>query len=131
MTKVALDPRMWVAACVCGPKYASTGMLLHKQLGFHRHKKVKFSTIMLRFGMNPTSFGSHYKPHFFHSKKPYMVYFQRQRNPTRKIHDSLENSKSKGSFSQNTLKSILFYWTFSGPNPLSLMLLITFLLVCE
>ena len=65
MTKVALDPRMWVAACICGPKHVSTGMLLHKQLGFHRHKKVKFSTIMLRFGMNPTSFGSHYKPHFF------------------------------------------------------------------
>ena len=46
----------------------------------------------------------------------------------RKTKDSLENSESKGSFSQNILKLIE---TLFGPNPLNLMLLITFLLVCE
>ena len=81
--------------------------------------------------MNLTSFGSHSKPHFFHYKKRYMVYFRGQRNPMGKIQDLLENSESKESFLQNTLKSILFDWTFFGPNPFSLTLLITFLLVCE
>ena len=58
--------------------------------------------------MNPTSYGSRSKPHFFHYKKSYMVYFQTYKNPMGKIQDSLENSESKGSFLQNTLKSILF-----------------------
>ena len=38
---------MWAAACVRGPKHAYVGTLLHKQLGFQRHKKGKFSTIMV------------------------------------------------------------------------------------
>ena len=46
MTKVALGPRMWVAACVRGPKHAYTDTLLHTQLWFQRHRKCKFSAIM-------------------------------------------------------------------------------------
>ena len=59
--------------------------------------------------MTPTPSGSYSKPHFFHYIKPYMVYFQNtQKSHGKKIQDSLENSESKRSFSQNTLKSILF-----------------------
>ena len=58
--------------------------------------------------MNLTSSESHPKPLFFHYKKPYMVHFQNTQKSHRKNLNSLENSESKGSFSQNTLKSILF-----------------------
>ena len=58
--------------------------------------------------MNLTSSKRRSIPHFFHYKKSYMVYFQTYKNPMGKIQDSLENSESKGSFLQNTLKSILF-----------------------
>ena len=48
MTKVALGPRMWAAACVHGPKHVYVGTLLHTQLKFQLHKKDKFSTIMAK-----------------------------------------------------------------------------------
>ena len=38
--------------------------------------KDKFSTLNLRFGTNPTSFGSPSKTQFFNFIKPYMVPFQ-------------------------------------------------------
>ena len=60
--------------------------------------------------MNPTSSRSRSKLYFFHYIKPYMIHFQNTQESHGKIQDSLENSKSKGSFSQNTLKSILFDW---------------------
>ena len=37
---------MWATTCVRGPKHAYTGTLLHTQLGFQKHKKCKFSTII-------------------------------------------------------------------------------------
>ena len=46
MTKEALSPHTWAVACVRRPKHAYAGTLLCKQLGFQRHKKDKFSTIM-------------------------------------------------------------------------------------
>ena len=46
MTKVALGPRTWAAVCVHGPKYAYADTLLRMQLGFQKHEKGKFSTIM-------------------------------------------------------------------------------------
>ena len=54
--------------------------------------------------MNPILSRSRSKPHFFQYVKPYMVYFRTHRNPMSEIQDSQENSESKGSFSQNTLK---------------------------
>ena len=58
--------------------------------------------------MNPTLSGDCSKPLFSHYKKPYMVYFQKHKNPTRKTLKFTKNSESKKSFSQNTLKSIFF-----------------------
>ena len=48
MTKVALDPRTWVAACVRGPKHAYAGTFLRMQLGFQEHEKDKFSAIVVK-----------------------------------------------------------------------------------
>ena len=47
MTKVALGLRMWVAACVRGPKHEYAGTFLCTQLGFQKYKKDKFSIIMV------------------------------------------------------------------------------------
>ena len=61
--------------------------------------------------MNPTSFGSHSKPQFFQLLKDLHVIFSKHIEILlEKTQDSLENSKSKGSFSQKTLKSFLFDW---------------------
>ena len=46
MTKKALGLCTWAAACVRGPKHAYAGTLLLMQLGFQKHEKDKFSTIM-------------------------------------------------------------------------------------
>ena len=55
----------------------------------------KFSVLMLRFGTNPTSFGSYSKPSFSHYIKPYMVPFQ----DTQKIlRENLISSESKREF---------------------------------
>ena len=43
------------------------------------------------------------------------TFLKHTENPMGKIQDSLENSESKGSFSQNTLKSILFDWDLFWP----------------
>ena len=51
-------------------EYGYTGS--RTQLGFQKLWKVSFSALKLRFGMNPTSFGSRSKPLFFN----YMVYFK-------------------------------------------------------
>ena len=83
MTKVALGLCTLVKAYVHEVNRAYTGMFLRTQLGFQKHMKDKFSTIMGRFGMNPTSSVSHSKPHFFNYKKPYMVDFQN----TQKSHE--------------------------------------------
>ena len=46
MTKVALGPRTWAAACIHGPKHVYASIIICTQLGFQRHKKDKFSTIL-------------------------------------------------------------------------------------
>ena len=56
--------------------------------------------------MNLTSFESRSKP-YFPLYKTLRGTFSKHTNPMGKIQDSLENSESKESFSQNTLKSIL------------------------
>ena len=48
MTKEALFPCTWVVAYVCGPKHAYVGTFLGTKLGFQRHKKGKFSTIIAK-----------------------------------------------------------------------------------
>ena len=48
MTKVALGPRMWAAACVHGPKHVYVGTLLRMQLGFQKYEKSKFNAIMAK-----------------------------------------------------------------------------------
>ena len=59
--------------------------------------------------MNPTSSMDRSKPLFSHYKKPYMVYFQNTQKSYGKTLSFTRYSESKGSFSQNTLKSI-FFW---------------------
>ena len=46
MTKEALSPYTWVAACICKPKHVYASTFLHTQLGFQKHGKDKFFTIM-------------------------------------------------------------------------------------
>ena len=46
-------------ACVCRHELAHTS-----QVGFQKHKKGKFSALILRFGTNPILFESHFKPQF-------------------------------------------------------------------
>jgi len=60
--------------------------------------------------MNPTSSESCSKPYFFSLYKALQGTFSKHTEIPlkKKIQDSLKNSESKGSFSQNTLKSILF-----------------------
>ena len=58
--------------------YASTN--LRMQLGFQKPMKDKFFALILRFGMNFTSFGSRSKPLFSHYIKPYMASFQNIEN---------------------------------------------------
>ena len=70
-------------------------------------------------------------PFFPLHKALHGIFSKHTENPMEKIQDSLENSESKGSFSQNTLKLIFFIGTFFAPNPFSLKFLITFSLVCE
>ena len=63
-------------AMYAGLMYACAYMSLCMQLGFQKLWKVSFSTLKLRFGMNPTSSGCHSKSPFFNYIKPYMVYFK-------------------------------------------------------
>ena len=71
-----------------GLMHAYAGTDLCTQLGFQRAMKGKFSALKLRFGMNPTSSGSCFKPQFFNYIKPYMIYFKNTKNPKgkHKIH---------------------------------------------
>ena len=103
------------SACVRRPEPAYVGLMnayvgtdLHTQLGFQKPMKDKFSTLMLRFGTNPTSYESHSKPLFSHYIKPYMTLFQNTEKILRENLKFIRNSESKREFSQNILKSILF-----------------------
>ena len=84
MTKVALGPHMWAVACIRGPNLTYAGTFLCMQLGFQKHKKDKFFTIMAEiwneshiiWELLQTLF-------FFHYIEPYMVIFQN----TQKSHE--------------------------------------------
>ena len=104
------------SACVRRPEPAYVGLMnayvgtdLHTQLGFQKPMKDKFSTLMLRFGTNPTSYESHSKPLFSHYIKPYMTLFQNTEKILRENLKFIRNSESKREFSQNIFKSILFW----------------------
>ena len=58
----------------------------------------KFSTLKLRFGMNPTLFGNRSKPLFSQYKKPYMVPFQNTQKIRRENLRYTRNSESKREF---------------------------------
>ena len=53
-----------------GLMHAYAGTNLCAQLGFQKPMKNKFFALILRFGMNFTSFGSRSKPLFSHYIKP-------------------------------------------------------------
>ena len=100
MTKVALGPRMWVAACVRGPKHAYTGTLLRTQLWFQRHRKCKFSAIMAEVWNESHIIYDLFQTPFFPTIISLTWYiFKGHRNPMGKIQDLLENNESKWSFS--------------------------------
>ena len=90
--------------CACNFLHAYAGLILCMHSDFQKPKQGKFSTFMLRFGMNPTSFRDRSKPFFSYYKKPYMIYFQNTQKSYEKTLRFTRNSESNGSFSQNTLK---------------------------
>ena len=99
---------MHVLGCVSGFLHAYASLILRTNSDFEKPKQDKFSTFMLRFGTNSTSFGNCSKFLFSHYKKPYMVYFQKTQKSHGKTLRFTRNSESKGSFSQNTIKLFFF-----------------------
>ena len=96
--------------------YASTN--LRMQLGFLKPMKGKFSTLMLRFGMNPISSGSHSKPPFSQYKKPYMAHFQNIQKILRENLRSTRNSDSKNEFfTKHPQVNFISIETFSDLDP--------------
>ena len=78
-------------------------------------KQGKFSTLMLRFGTNPTSSGSYSKPLFSNYKWPYMVYFQNAQKFHMKILRFTSNSESKREFfTKHPQVNFLLIRAFSG-----------------
>ena len=82
--------------------------------------------------MNPASSGSRSKPLFFNYIKPYMVPFQ---NTQKILRENLRFTRNielkKESFTKHPEVNFYLIGAFFGPDPLSLRLLITFLLICE
>ena len=76
--------------------YAS--MDLRMQPRFQKPMKSKFFALKLRFGMNPTSFGSRSKLLFFNYIKSYMVYFKHTQKILRENIRFTRNSESKKEF---------------------------------
>ena len=81
-----------------GIVHAYAGTYMRMQLRFQKPMKDKFFVLMLRFGMNPTSFGSHSKPLFSHYIKPYMTPFQNIQKILRENLRFTRNSESKREF---------------------------------
>ena len=79
--KETLAMRMHELACTRSFLHMYTGLILRTHSDFQKVIQGKFSAFILRFGINPTSFGDRSKPLFSHYKNPYMVYFQTHRNP--------------------------------------------------
>ena len=78
--------------------HAYIGIDLCTQLGFQKLWKTSFSALMLRFGMNPTSFGSYSKPLFSQYIKPYLAHFQNTQKMLRENPRFTRNSESKREF---------------------------------
>ena len=97
--------RMHELGYVSGFLHVYVGLILRTHRDFRKTKQDKFSAFMLRFEMNSTSPGDSSEPLFSHYKKPYMVYFQKIQKFNEKTLRFTRNSESKGSFSQNTLKT--------------------------
>ena len=117
---MALGPRTWTIACVCGPKHAYVGTLLCTQLGFQRHKKDKFSTIIAEVWNESYIVWEPFKTSFFSTIKCLTWYtFKIHRNPTRKIQDSLKIVNQKGVFYKTPSSQFCLIETFSGSNPFS------------
>ena len=130
--KVALGLCTRVAACVCEPKHAYASKFLHTQLGFHKHKKNKFSTITVEVWNESHIVWESFRTPFFPLYKTLHGTFSKhteipRKNP--KIHQKIVNQN--GVFHKTPSSQFYLIETFSGPNTFSLTLLITFLLVCE
>ena len=76
--------------------YTYTGMCMHAKVP--KTMKGKFSALKLRFGTNPTSFGSRSKPLFSQYKKRYIVSFQNIQKILRENLRFTRNSESKREF---------------------------------
>ena len=86
------------SAYVRGFLHAYASLILRTNSDFQKPKQDKFSTFMLRFGTNSTSFGNCSKFLFSHYKKPYMVYFQKTQKSHGKTLRFTRNSESKREF---------------------------------
>ena len=84
MSKVVLGLCTWVATSVCRLKHAYTSTFLRTQLGFQKHKKDKFSTIMVVVWNDSHIVWEPFQTPFFNYKKPYMVDFQNTEIPWEK-----------------------------------------------
>ena len=94
------------------------GTDLRTQLGFQKPMKDKFSTLMLRFGMNFTSSGSLSKPLFSHYIKPYMAPFQNTQKILRENLRFTRNSESNREFfTKHPQVNFILIRTFSGLDP--------------
>ena len=92
---------------VHGPKHVYASTILRTQVGFHRHKKGKLFAIIVKV-WNESHIVWELFLLFPLCKTLHGIFSKHTKIPQEKIHDSLENRESKESFSQNTLKSILF-----------------------
>ena len=81
MTKVALGPCTWAAACVRGLKHAYASTLLRMQLGFQR-QKGKFFVIMAEVWNESHIVWEPFQTPFFPLKKAlHSIFSNRHRNP--------------------------------------------------
>ena len=133
MAKVALGPHTWAAACINEPKHAYASTFLYTQLRFQKHGKGKFSAIMTEvWNESPIIWEPFQTSFVFHYKKPYMAHFQKHIEiPGEKPKIQYKIVNQKGVFHKTPSSHFYLIGTFSSPNSFSLMLLITFLLVCE
>ena len=101
--------------CTCNFLHADAGSILCMHSDFQKPKQGKFSTFMLRFGMNPTLFGNHFKPLFSHYKNPYTIYFQSTQKSHGKTKRFTRNSESKREFfKKHPQVNFLLIKAFSG-----------------
>ena len=101
-----------------GLMHAYTGTDLRMQQRFQKPMKGKFSTLMLRFGMNLKSSRSCSKPLFSHYIKPYMAPFQNTQKILREILRFTRNSESKRDFfTKHPQVNFILIRTFSGLDP--------------